>query len=315
MEFKSKTFLTFEEAATKNWFVRPAESALERVIVEFADGTSYTYTTKSEIHSCDVAVISLNGKTGGEIGRVVSATNKGGGKSHLNPVQFTFATDPNAEQFKKMASSISDLSKESVMFKKFAQSTYHDAFAALIDKEIVYTLYAISILANPDLATPQIIKKVTEYLKRRKNLCPEFFGEKFNRVCVDDSHMKPASMHVHLAGYYHDWKKDWNTVSKNSKINSAKIRFSSEGYLKYKYGSKEAEDIIRNENEINEYYTKAVIRSALCVIIRGGFVNLLGAVIKAEIPLNEHIDMLCKLAKEIGSLPCLEVLNDYKKKS
>ena len=54
--------------------MRPAESALERVIVEFADGTSYTYTTKSEIHAGDVAVISLNGKTSGEIGRVVSAT-------------------------------------------------------------------------------------------------------------------------------------------------------------------------------------------------------------------------------------------------
>lgn len=315
MEFKSKTFLTFEEAAAKNWFMRPSESAAEKVIVEFEDGTSYTYTTKSEIHAGDVAVISANGKTGGEIGKVIGLIRGGGGKSYLNPVQFTFATDPKAEDFKKMASAISDLSKESVMFKRFAQCTYHDAYAPLIDKEIVYTLYAISILANPTLATSQAIKKVTEYLKRKKTLCPEFFGKKYNEICVDDSHTKPAPMHVHLAGYYSDWKKDWEAISRDSKINSTKIRFNSEGYLEYKYGNKKAEDIIRKESAISEYYTDAVMRSALSIIIRGGFVNLLQAVINADISLEKHIDMLCKLAKEIESLPCLEVLNDYKKKN
>ena len=81
------------------------------------------------------------------------------------------------------------------------------------------------------------------------------------------------------------------------------------------YGNKKAEDIIRKESAISEYYTDAVMRSALSIIIRGGFVNLLQAVINADISLEKHIDMLCKLAKEIESLPCLEVLNDYKKKS
>ena len=37
-------------------------------------------------------------------------------------------------------------------------------------------LYAISIVANPDIVTPQALKKATDYLKRPKTLCPEFFG-------------------------------------------------------------------------------------------------------------------------------------------
>ena len=94
MKNKSKTFLSFEESANKNWFMKPSEGKVERVLVEFADGTSYVYSTKAEIKAGDVAVISLRGKTGGEMGKILGPTTKGGGKSHLNPVQFTFATEP-----------------------------------------------------------------------------------------------------------------------------------------------------------------------------------------------------------------------------
>ena len=311
MKNKSKTFLSFEESANKNWFMKPSEGKVERVLVEFADGTSYVYSTKAEIKAGDVAVISLRGKTGDEMGKILGPTTKGGGKSHLNPVQFTFATEPTAENLKKMASAICDFSKESVVFNKFSLPMYGvDSHAFLIDREIVFTLYAISIVANPDIVTPQALKKATDYLKRPKTLCPEFFGAN-----TKDTYYvvgPPGAMCINLRGYYHNWEKDWKEVKSSSKLNTTNVRFKDDGFLRFIRGSEKAENIIRNDTTINEYYNDAVMRSALCIIVRGGFVNLLKAIINTGISIEKYIDMVCELAEEIGSLNCLDVLNNYK---
>ena len=311
MENKSKTFLSFKEAAKKNWFMKPSEGKMEKVLVEFADGKSYIYTTKAEIKAGDVAVVSLKGKTGGEMGKVLEVTTKGGGKSHLNPIQFTFATKPTSENLKKMASAICDFSQESVVFKKFSTPMYgNDSYAFLIDREIVFTFYAISIVASPDITTSQALKKATDYLKRTKTLCPEFFGVK-----VKDTYNlggTPGAMCINLRGYYPNWEKDWEEVKNNSKLNTTSVCFEDDGFLRVTQGSKKAENIIKKDTVINEYYNDAVMRSTLCIIVRGGFVNLLKAIIDTGISIEKYTDKLCELAEEIGSLNCLKILNDYR---
>lgn len=78
-----------------------------------------------------------------------------------------------------------------------------------------------------------------------------------------------------------------------------------------KIGCDEIENLIEKSDELNEAYNKLVYFSALAIIIRGGFTNLLEGALSVVLPINDFYEEICSFAKEIGSQYCYELISNY----
>ena len=307
----SKTFMNFETAATENWFLtHTSNGKSERYEVEFEDGKSFIYKTRNKIQPNDIVVICNKGMTGGEMGKAIGISKKGGGKSFLNPIQFVFEKNPNEDDIKKMASKLADLSNPDVAFKKYASKyLYNDAEADIINDEIENVLFACCVLANENLATSKSLQKAKDYLEHPKAICSELFGLKFNEKCIDPNFiindLKSGKLKISLQGYYPGWEQEWTELSIKGKLKDKK----EPGVIWIEKGSANLEKLIRTATDFSKYYNDLIYRSSLAIIIRGGFVNLLKAAFSVSIPCSDYIDGFRVLAENVGSFKCLEILN------
>lgn len=117
-----------------------------------------------------------------------------------------------------------------------------------------------------------------------------------------------------FAGCYPGWRDQlqsltiWDKLGEYGKY----IDFDIDEGVTIIKGNKEVAALFREDKEFCDFYNELVYRSAISLLIRGGFVNLLKALLSAKPPIDGFIDKLCDFAKKLGSTYCLDVLEKYK---
>ena len=309
----SKNYMGFDRAAKENWYltclpVKPAP----KVKIRLADGREHIYKGRNTIKKGNVAVIGRGCNSSFEMGEVIEVGVAGGGKSYMSNAQYVFASNPSQEEIKKMAGKIFDLQDAETAYKEFKLTNKllaGNVNIPVVDTDIESVLFSCCVLAHEGLATASAIKKARTCLEKPKYLCSELLGTRIN-----ESMQKPyyPMILLEFSGYYSQWEEDFLKPPLCAAMENKRSIQLYENSFTYEKGSKDLEKFIRGNKEFSEFYNELIFRSALSMIIRGGFVNLLDAALRVHMPIEMFYGKLIGLAQETGSTYCLSILEPHK---
>lgn len=321
---KTVNALPMAEASKKDWYlsVKPA-SPRQTLTAAFDDGKSYQYLEQGKVNPGDPVVIDFGGATSYRMGRVTEAVNGITIKrTHALKPLFTFSTDPQKAEIKKNSDGLNKLeevSDASGYFKLSPSSSTEGQFR-VVDFLVIGVLNAITVIAHADLATPGMLKEAKEYLAEAKPVPGIVFGREFTDAYYGvwfDILRYAESAEVILTGHYPGWDSDLLGCGFWQSEEYRKLRIQSEwnddhtGYFLYfKDGSKPRQKFFSQCEEFKTITNELVMRSALSILIRGGFTNLLKAALTVEMPIKGFYRKLIAFADEIGSTECSKLLKD-----
>lgn len=319
----------FKEAASKKWFlsVKPA-SPKQTLAVKFEEGKAYKFIGTGIVNIGDPVIIDYGGASSYKMG-TVKGIEKGITikRTHALKPLFTFTTDPDKSAIKKNTTFIKELTEvEDVdsYFDDFSLYEDSDKFH-VIDHLVGGVLNAISVVAFPNLASAAAVDKAKLFLAAEKPVPGFVFGQKFSDrffAASSDIPYHADSAENSFTGFYPGWKEDLLNcdVWKSGDLSNVKMTWDSREqayYLYYLDGSETMENLFNSNDGFKKMTNELVFRSALSILIRGGFVNLLEAALGVQMPIADFYDKLSDFAKEIGSDACYELLKstDYKNKA
>lgn len=301
----------FDYAAAENWYLSCMPiKPIPKVKIRFEDGREYIYKGKNTLKIGDVAVIGRGCNTSFEMGEVTAVGVAGGGKSYMSNAQYVFSTSPSQDEIKKMSGRIFDYQDVDTAFKKLIpEMVCATVSIPVVDIEIENLLFSICILAHEKLATPAAAKKAKGCLEKPKHLCGELFGLRMEErfYAVSD-----PCLQLNFSGYYPHWEDDFLTQSLCNAIETQRDIYIDENSICYKKCSIDLEKLINENKDFACFYNELIFRSALSLIIRGGFVNLLRAALGVHMPIESFFEKLMDLAKETGSTHCYQLLDEHK---
>lgn len=304
-------YRSFDHAAAENWYLScmPVKP-IPKVKIKFENGQEYIYKGKNTLKVGDVAVIGRGCNTSFAMGEVTAVGVAGGGKSHMSNAQYVFSANPSQDEIKKMSGKIFNYQDVDTAFKKLIpEMVCATVNVPIVDIEIENLLFSICILAHEKLATPAAVKKAKGCLEKPKYLCGELFGlrmkERFYQV-------SGPCLQLDFSGYYPCWEEDFLAQPLCSTIDSQKSAYIFENSICYEKCSNDLEKLINGNKEFSYFYNELIFRSALSLIIRGGFVNLLRAALGVHMPIESFYEKLMAFSKEIGSAHCFELLEECK---
>ena len=307
----SKNHMGFDRAAKENWYltclpVKPAP----KVKIRFSDGGEHIYKGRNTIKKGNVAVIGRGCNSSFEMGEVIEVGVTGGGKSYMSNAQYVFASNPSQDEIKKMGGKIFDYQNADTVFKKIIpEAVQFEVNIPIVDVEIENLLFACCVLAHEKFATPAMAKKAKACLEKPKFLCSELFGERMEERFNMSS---GPVLSFEFSGYYANWEKKLAELSTCREIENIQSLHLCEDSIRIKKCSCSMEEFIREYKEFAEFYNELVFGSALSLLIRGGFVNLLDAALRVHMPIEMFYGKLIELAQETGSTYCLAVLESHK---
>ena len=312
-KYMTTNYLGFVRAAEGNWYLTcmPAKPA-PKVKVRFEDGKEFIYKGKNTIKKGNIAVIGRGCNSSFEMGEVVEVGVSGGGKGQLSNAQYVFSENPNQDEIKKMAGKIFDLQDAETAYKEFKLTNKLLAGKVnipVVDTDIESVLFSCCVLAHEGLATASAIKKARTCLEKPKYLCPELLGTRIN-----ESMQKPyyPMILLEFSGYYSQWEEDFLKQPLCAAMENKRSIQLYENSFTYEKGSKDLEKFIRGNKEFSEFYNELIFHSALAILIRGGFVNLLDAALRVHMPIDAFYGELIDLAKAVDSKHCLALLEEHK---
>lgn len=300
---ETKSLIPYAEAAEKKWFLnhKPARPVKE-VNVRFTNGKSYRYLSRTECTPDDVFTIDYGGATSCCMGQVEEV----GRIEHLKPFSamnplFVFSTDPGKREIKRNVSADKTIDPEIII----ADHNYWGC--CMVDRYIANILDSITVLAFSKFVDDEAIAEARKYLETKCFLPAELIRENQTR-----------NLDIVFPGYYPGWLEDFKSLNFWNKDFVKKNLFDAyERYNCYKIGffdyDRTIGDLYEKDPEFLEAFNELVYRSALSILIRGGFVNLLEAALTAEMPIDAYYDKLIDYANEIGSTYCCKVLKEARK--
>ena len=307
----SKNYMGFDRAAKENWYVTclPVKPA-PKVKIRLADGREHIYKGRNTIKKGNVAVIGRGCNSSFEMGEVIEVGVAGGGKSYMSNAQYVFASNPSQEEIKKMGGKIFDYQNADTVFKKIIpEAVQFEVNIPIVDAEIENLLFACCVLAHEKFATPAMVKKAKACLEKPKFLCSELFGERMEERFNMSS---GPVLSFEFSGYYPNWEKKLPKVSMDEEMVNVQKLCICEDAIRFERASANLEGFIREQKEFAEFYNELIFHSALAILIRGGFVNLLDAALRVHMPIEMFYGTLIELAQETGSTYCLAVLESHK---
>lgn len=325
---KTVNSMSFKDAADEKWYLsmKPA-SPKETLEVKFDDGKAYKFLGTGQVRKGDPVIIDYGGASSYKMGNVVGVekgiTIK---RTHALKPLFTFTTDPGKSEIKKNSDAVKEMKKAedvTLYFDSFYLYNNNDRFH-VVDRLVEGILSAISVVAYPELAGDKAINKAKLYLATEKSVPGFVFGRDFTDSYFAASANAPLiaeTAETSFTGFYPGWKKDLLSCSIWKAEGLGKISKTWDDreqayYLYYKNGSKNLEKLFDKNEDFKKMTNELSFRSALSILIRGGFKNLLEAALSVQMPITDFYDKLVEFAKEIGSEECYEVLKktDYKNK-
>ncbi len=324
---KTVNSASFAEAAKKNWFLSvKSPSPKQTLSIRFEDGKEYKYLGTGKVNVGDPAIIDYGGATSYMMGNVVKTedgiTIK---RTHALKPLFAFSTDPGKSEIKANSNGIlclEDIGEVSGYFNPPYREGNEDQFR-IVDYLVLGVLNAITVVAYQGLATPDSIKDAKALLAKGKPIPGKIFGKPFTDKYygVYASGLRFAeTAEVAFTGFYPGWAEDllgcsfWSSDEyKELKIDAEWNDEKTVYYLYFTNGSKKRADYFSTCEEFLSFTNELVFRSALSILIRGGFTNLLKAALSVEMPIKGFYQKLISFADEIGSTECSKLLKsiDY----
>ena len=323
--------LPFTESSVKNWYLssKPA-SPKQTLSVRFQDGKQYKYLGTGKVNVGDPVLIDFGGATSYMMGNVVKA-EKGiliDKEEALKPL-FSFSTDPGKAEVKENAEGIKKLEEidEVASFFDTGAGASNEEKFRIIDYLITGVLNAITVIAFPKLSSDSTINEAKAFLAQEKPIPSIVFSKAFTDpyygVWFDILRYADCA-EVAFTGHYPGWENDllncsfwesqeFKSLQLETEWNSKETAY----YLYFKDGSRELEEYFSSCKEFMAITNELVMRSALSILIRGGFVNLLNAALSVEMPIKGFYQKLISFADEINSTECSKLLKsvDYENKT
>ena len=309
------TSLSFEEAANKKWFPYVTKSS-KVCEVKFCDGSTKKYATGAGSNNKDVVVIGPGCKSSYTMGEILSITK--GNTSHLVAPLISFSVDPTKGAIQKCFKGICDVKSISdlvdLLQYVFDPFVYEDLVSpdvyegfVLSDIHVLNFLYAAAILAYPKLAGSEAVEAAQKILSGTFSVPDFMFGSKMKTLCEE------GSVFINFSGFYPGWKEEFKKMSVFAECITLSPSNQFDEYnnlLIFDFdGGSEVQRIFKENSEFQSFYHKHIVRSALSLLIRGGFTNLLEAALSVKIPgIEGFYEQLARFAYDIGSIPCLEII-------
>jgi len=314
--------MSFADADSKDWYlsIRPV-SPKQTLSVKFDDGKSYKYIGKSKVNVGDPVIIDFGGSSSYKMGNVVKTENGITIKrTHALSPLYSFSTDPGKAEIKKNAEGTKKLDNFFEVNDYFGHNDgcdNTDRFR-VVDYLVLGVLNAITVVAHPKLSSADNVSKAKAFLTEEKPVPGLVFGREFTDEYYGswlDNLRYADKAEVILTGHYPGWNEDllkynfwtsheFESLSIETKWNENKTAY----YLYFEDGSETLEDYFSDCKEFRDLTSELVMRSALSILIRGGFTNLLKAALSIELPVNNFYQQLIDFADEIGSTECAKLL-------
>ena len=230
----------------------------------------------------------------------------------------SFSVDPTKNAIQKCfkgicdVKSISDLvdllqyTLDPFVYEGMASSEIYDNFA-LSDIHILNFLYAATILAYPKLAGQEAVKVAQKILSGKFSVPNFMFESKMKKLSGE------SFVFINFSGFYPGWKDDFKKLSVFADCEaldpSSDLCEDNELLIFSFKSSSNIQSTFKEHPEFQEFYHQHIVRSALSLLIRGGFTNLLEAALSVKIQgVDEFYEHLARFAYDIGSIPCLEII-------
>lgn len=309
---ETKSLIPFKKSAKKIWFLSHVPtSRMVEVDLKFTNGKKYKYISRVDCEVGDIFVPDFGGATSHCIGHVNYVTEFKTVKVSraLKPL-FVFSTDPDEKAIQRNVKAKKTLNPEKI----FCEHKYNGC--CIVDHYIANVLDSITVLAFPEFSNDRAITAAKKYLKTQCFVPSELFGEDIKNML--DYSIAAGIGNIVFSGYYPGWLENFKSLDFWNKDCIKKV--ISDTYeknncykIEYEKSSKRAGDLFEKDPEFLEAFNELVYRSALSILIRGGFVNLLEAALTAEMPIDAYYDKLIDYADEIGSIYCCKVLKEARK--
>ena len=307
--------LSFEGAADKKWFPYVTKSS-QVCEVKFCDGSTKKYATGSGSNIKDVVVIGPGCKSSYSMGEIISITK--GKTAYLVKPLISFSADPTKGAIQKCVKGICDIKSISdiidllpydfdpLVYSDLVSSDVYEKFA-LSDIHILDFLYAATILAYPKLAGQEAVKVAQKILSGKFSVPNFMFESKMKKLSGE------SFVFINFSGFYPGWKDDFKKLSVFADCEaldpSSDLCEDNELLIFSFKSSSNIQRTFKEHPEFQEFYHQHIVRSALSLLIRGGFTNMLEAALSVKIPgIDGFYEQLARFAYDIGSIPCLEII-------
>ena len=312
---KTINSISFAEAGKRNWFLSAEPVKQNQTLnVKLNNGKTYKYLAAGKACSGDQVIIDYGGSTSYQMGNVESIE-----KGHklkkdvaLQPL-FTFSVDPSEAAINESAAGIKSLISVDEVYDYFGSFESNEERFRVVDYLVKSVLSAIKVIAFPDLASEDDISLAKGFLAVEKPVPGLVFGQEFDEKYYDFS----ECAEVAFTGFYPGWKDDMESREflQDPKFEELAqdmdIEFDCDkDYVAFFYfdGSDEHERFFSDCKDFRDFTNELVFRSALSILSRGGFVNLLKAALSVKMPIKGFYDKLIDFAKGIGSDECARLL-------
>lgn len=323
--------MSFEKASDQNWYLSMTPASPKQTIeVTFNDGKAYKFLGTGKVNVGDPVVIDYGGASSYKMGNVTEAVNGITIKrTHALKPLFVFTTEPEKTDLKKNAKAIKDLEDETDLKAAFsdirdldlAENGFH-----VTDYLIAGVLNAISVIAFPKLSGDKAVENAKAFLADKKSVPGFVFGKEASSLFYEaissafPVYPEENEYSVSFTGFYPGWKEDLLRCSvwenKMGKVDKYWSEKENAYFLSMGNGTGTLQATFKKNQDFIKLTNELVFRSALSIIIRGGFVNLLDAALSTQMPIADFYDDVVAFAKDIGSEACYELLKsaDYKNK-
>lgn len=306
------------------------------------NGNEYMYRTYFRVGVGDYIVIGSKGyKTTGQMARVTEVMPLSATKKKFTAyAAFCFSQRPQKRDIKNVEGK--DWAWLLKIGKKVSIRAESSVYST-VDRWVFYLLAATSVLAFPHLASPEAIQRANDIIGSKKTIPGFWYGEHY-RFYADlgyytDEITVPI---VSFSGYYPEWEKRLFSLGiwkKIERIGAQKTEMCDDdyydevdryleiyGYESYCIGkvvngklgwciygceSPDFEKLIDEDAEYHEACNELIFRSALSILIRGDFANLLDAFLAAKPPINSFASSLASYARDCESKECISILSKY----
>lgn len=313
---KTINAIPFAEAGQKNWYLSAKQEKQNRTLsIKLNNGKKHDYLANVKTDVGDQVIIDHGGESSYQMGSVelIAKGLKVKRDYALQPL-FTFSINPGKTDIDENAEGIKGLDHVEDVSGYFDFMGNEGRFR-IVDHLVQGVLNAITVLAYPQLAAANDVAKAKAFLAEEKPVPGLIFGEEFHGQYYDSDECAEAA----FTGFYPGWQDEMKQTDFFQDSTFIKlqqdmdIEFEDHVVFFYFDGDDEHERFFSDCKDFRSFTNELVFRSALSILIRGGFVNLLRAALSVKMPINAFYDKLIAFANDIGSTECAKLLEsiDY----
>lgn len=323
----SASGMSFTEALGTEWFVvTPAGKKFRKQCIVFPDGRRCEFNTQYDHTPEDVVVIGGDGKYFGMIG---SPDFSGAPVTEYDTdgrVRFVFRKDPTEEDVRKMSRRLTSLSDSDASMKRYISERVgdEDVVADVVNDNIEIELIACA-LVNNRFASEKLRSKASSETHDDKNCGLRMVGDYLDEVNGKEEKRtgQKSGVVIKFNGYFSGWEKERDSLDAWAKLSKKRGCEAVPGKLRLTELTLAIAEICWDDGPFDRYYGSLIFKSALSIIVRCGFANLLQGALNSSLykdrdglgklyaQFNSAIGYICGLARSTGSKYCSEMIEAY----